>query len=572
MNTRNLLTYIALLLTSLLSSCSGEWARPPMIEPVAPDLDKVNTTISSLKDLYWSDERNYVAEIGRRDGKDIYIMGRVISSDRDGNIYKSIVLQDHTGALSISVNGSSLYKNYHYGQQVVVRATGLRAGGYNGLFQVGGEGSYGGNPSITFLDLDLWESCAQVNGLSQPERIDTVNVSIPELISARQSAVGLKKWQSQLVRIADVTFTQPGQPLAGKSATDRYLKDSYGNQIALRTSAYADFAHNLTPTGTGSVTGILSYYGTDWQLLLNDIDGLEGFDAIIPGEPTEPTTPGEISGNGSSDSPFTVDDVLAGATGSEVWVTGYIVGSVTDKSYESAHLGVSPAVLTNVLIASDPDETEASRCLPVQLPYGDVRSKVNLVDNPGNYRAAVVLKGNIDTYFSVPGIKVVTVAIVDGGQGEEPDNPGDNPEDSTPRYEGALSITSGSQYLIVADSKCAKPLTGSYGYLQVADIQVKENNIYTDQPYAFTLTEVMGGYYIQQPDGRYLYMEATRNSFNVTDEPADGAVWSVTFKDGSAIITNVTSGKSIQLDDVYGTFGAYSDIRGSYPVLYEKVN
>ena len=246
------------------------------------------------------------------------------------------------------------------------------------------------------------------------------------------------------------------------------------------------------------------------------------------------------------------------------------MGCVTDKSYESAKLGVAQPVTTNILIAADPQESSTSRCIPVQLPYGDVRQAVNLVDNPGNYLATVTLKGNIESYFNVPGGKAVSEATVEGAINPPgPEGPGD---DETPCYTMASYIVSGNNYLLVADGLCAKPLTGNYGYLQVADVTVTGEKIYTGDSYYFTLTATEGGYYIQQPDSRYLYIDGNRNSFNVVAEPTAAAVWTVTFNDEKAIITNVSSGKTIQLYDVYGTYGAYSDIRGIYPVLYEKVN
>lgn len=571
MKTIRILSYLMIAcLWAIVQSCSGEWARPPMIEPVAADLDKVNTTISTLKDIYWNDEANYVTEIGRRNGKDIYIMGRVISSDESGNIYKNIVLQDHTGAVTIAVNGTALYKDYRYGQQIVLNLTGQYIGRYNGMMQIGTQGTYNGAPSMTFMPLQEWKALAQQNGLARPERLDTAAVTIAQLVENGNTVQGLREWQSRLIRIDNVKFENPGKTFAGSSATDRYLTDGQGHRICLRTSAYADFAKNLIPTGTGSIVAILSYYGDGWQLLLNDIDGIIGFDPVSPDDPSMPPSD-EFTGDGTADDPFTVTDILSGATGTGVWVKGYMVGAVTDKSYDSALLGSDQSTTTNVLIAADPQESSTARCVPVQLPYGDVRQKVNLVDNPGNYQAIVILRGNIETYFNVPGVKAVSEAVVEGAS-VDPVAPDAPDKGEAPLFTATSAITSGHSYLLVADGVCAKPLTGSYGYLQVADVAVTGGNIFADLPYAFTFTSTDGGYYIQQPDGRYLYIDGSRTSFNVSDEPVNSSVWTVSFNDGQAVITNVAAGKSIQLDDVYGTYGAYSDVKGTYPVLYEKVD
>ena len=566
MNIKNIIySFTAVIsLAASLAACGGDWERPPMIEPEAADIDKVNTTILALKKMVWEDGRNYVTEVGRNQGEDIYIMGRIISTDHSGNIYKTIVIQDNTAAIAIAVNESNLYKSYMQGQQLVMKLTGAKMGGYNGLLQVGDEGTYGGSPSITFMDSESFNSRAQLNGLPRLERIDTLTVTIPDLITARESAEELQKLQSRMVRIDKVKFSKPDLPFAGNSSTDRYITDSQGNQLCMRNNSYSSFAKNLLPSGTGSITGILSYYGNDWQLLLNDLDGLQGFDPVMPGDPSNPGS--EFTGDGTADNPFTVPDILEGAKSDGAWVTGYIVGTVTDKSFDSAVLGLTNAVLTNVIIAEKPDETDITRCVPVQLPAGDIRSKVNLVTNPGNYKALATLRGNIDTYFSVVGLKAVTEAVIEGGteQPETPVAPGT-------QYTTATQVTPGAEYLIVADGKCAKPISGNYGYIQVADVTVNDNTVTTEGNYTFTFETSDNGYYIRQADGRYLYMTGTNNSFNLTESPSEEAVWTVAFNGTTTRITNKSTGKTIQLDAKYGTYGAYTDVRGTYPALYEKL-
>lgn len=51
-------------------------------------------------------------------------------------------------------------------------------------------------------------------------------------------------------------------------ATNWNLSDKAGNQIIFRTSGYADFASQLVPEGSGTVRGILTKFGTDYQLMV----------------------------------------------------------------------------------------------------------------------------------------------------------------------------------------------------------------------------------------------------------------------------------------------------------------
>ena len=566
------------------TGCDEELALPPMIEPQATI--EANTTIADIKAAVWKSDRNYVTEIGQSAGADIIRAGRVVSSDKTGNVYKSVILQDETGALTVAINAYDLYETYQQGQEIVVNLTGLKIGGYNGLMQLGGEGEYNGSPSMTFMEAELFAAHAQQNGLARPELIDTLVTTIPELNTAKGTDAGLQKWQSQLIRLDDVTFEDAGKVFAGSSTTNRYIKDAQGNRINVRNSSYASFTNYILPSGSGSVVGILSYYGTDWQILLNDVDGLIGYGEIDHGtggnqpgggddqpgggdDQPGNSDPGEVTGNGSADAPFSVAAVIKGSTGTDVWVEGYIVGSVSGASLSGASFSATSTQASNLLIAASADENNIDNCIPVQLVAGTApRTALNLVDNPGVYKMRVVLKGNIEKYFGVNGLKSVSEYVLDG---EVPSTP---PSADANIFKAVTTITSGKSYVMVAESKVAKPLTSNYGYLYVDDVTVgADNTVSVSDANAFVITAVNGGYTIAQSDGRYLYQTGTYNSFNVDASAVEGSTWTIKANsDGTMVITNVSVNKSIQYDTQYGSFGSYPDVRGVYPKLYEKVD
>lgn len=409
-----------------LSGCNDNFERPPMVYPSC-DWEP-NTTIADLKTQYWSSERNYVATPGyhNADTQDpIYIHGRVISDSESGNIYNSIVIQDETGAINIAVRTNGLSDTYMFGQEVVVNVTGLKIGGYNGLMQLGAEGTYNGAPSMTFMEATVFESHSGINGIPEAAAVDTVLTTISEVMSAKTTNPGLIKWQSQLVRVDNVTFEEAGKPLAGDANTNRYVKDSDGNRLNIRTSSYADFKGQACPKGTGSVVGILSYYGSDWQLLLNGYDGLIGFEPteVTPDEPVGPNPPSG-TGTGEENNPYTVGQVQGGATGSDKWVSGYIVGWVEGQVLaDGAHFSTPATVQSNILLAASADVKDVKDCIPVQLPSGsDARTQLNLVTNPGNLGKAVSLKGSLERYFGTAGVKSVTEFKIEGG-GDTPTTP-----------------------------------------------------------------------------------------------------------------------------------------------------
>ena len=571
------LLYIAMMMSVAglgLTSCDGELERPPMLEPEATI--KPNTTIAALKADVWQTDRNYVTEVGQRNGRDVIIAGRVVSSDKAGNVFKNIVLQDETGALVVAVNAYDLYETYQQGQQVVVNMTGLKIGGYNGLLQVGAEGTYNNAPSMTFMTKELFAEHAQQNGLARLERIDTILTAIPELMSAKNSVEGLQKWQSQFIRLDGVSFEDAGQDFAGSGNANRYVKDAAGNRINVRNSSYADFAKAILPSGSGSIAGILSYFGTDWQINLNDLDGCIGFgDIETPDKPDQPDQPGDDDGDGTETRPFSVSQVIAlnptdtkNPVKSGVWVSGYIVGFMPTGDNVSTLLsatvfGVENAAETNLVIGPSADCTDPAKCVGVQLP-ADMRTALSLAGNPGGIGKELIVKGDIAKYCGGPGVKTLTDYVLDGQAMPKPEAGG--------TFRAVTSVTSGKSYAIIADGKAAKAIA-NYGYIMVTDVDVTAADVVVPADCVYTITAVEGGYTLRQSDGRYLYMKDDFNSFNLDATAVDGSVFTIApGTDGTMVITNVAKNKTIQYSAQHNSYGAYSDVRGTYPRLYEKVD
>ncbi len=411
-----------------LTSCGDDFVSPPMVVPSATI--EANTSILDLKTAYWAADRNYVKTIGLNDaGEHTIIRGRVISSDQTGNIYKSVIIYDGSAALNLSINAYDLYQTYQFGQEVVIDVTELNIGGYNGLMQLGGEGTYNNAPSMTFMDSEVFAAHAQVDGLSNPQLVDTIPATISDVLAAKQSTEGLILWQSRLVRFDNVRWDAPGKPYAeGTSSTNRYIIDESGNQLLVRNSAYASFKNELLPQGYGSVTGILSYYGTDWQLMLIDSNGCKDFEESD--EPDQPVQPGE-NGDGTKAKPYGVDQVIAMAPGSTtaavesgVWVKGYIVGFMPtggDATLLSGTVfGIENAATTNMVIAASADVKDASECIGIQLP-ASMRDALSLANQPANLGKEVMLQGDVMKYCGGPGLKNLTDYMLDGKGPDVPD-------------------------------------------------------------------------------------------------------------------------------------------------------
>ncbi len=122
---------------------------------------------------------------------------------------------------------------------------------------------------------------------------------------------------------------------------------------------------------------------------------------------------------------MTVAQALAAYTGTakSAVVKGYIVGYIPDKSISEAVFASSATSQTNIIIADSPNETDINKCLPIQLPPGEIRNKVNLQSNPGNYKKAVTLTGSLEAYFGKAGLKTVTKALFEGEEDNDKEEP-----------------------------------------------------------------------------------------------------------------------------------------------------
>ena len=144
---------------------------------------------------------------------------------------------------------------------------------------------------------------------------------------------------------------------------------------------------------------------------------------ITAGEEGEkPSLPTGLTGDGTMENPFTIEDVIAlnNQFVGPYYVKAYIVGQVVGASLSTGaefeapfnpstnNDGTVNTYNTNLLVASTLGETDAAKCVPVQLPTGDLRTNFNLPENPDMHGQEVLICGSLQKYFSVPGIKSPT--------------------------------------------------------------------------------------------------------------------------------------------------------------------
>ncbi|MBL7794973.1 MAG: hypothetical protein JNJ90_00575 [Saprospiraceae bacterium] len=256
-----LLLLLALFLTGTTACVKREFDEPPTGgEPVNVT---ANTTIAALKALHVTTNGGFDKITG-----DLIIEGTVVMDDRSGNYYKTLVIQDATGGIEVKFNDGYLFNQFPVGRKMYIYCKDLILTDYNGLTQLTGSTvEEGGN----LQDVGLTETQVRKKVVKGPISATPPAPAVVGISDLNASHI------STLIRLENVQFIAAD---AGKTYADpvtqfslnRTLMNCTGGKLILRTSGYANFAGTLTPTGSGSITGVLGIYGNTLQLYIRDIN------------------------------------------------------------------------------------------------------------------------------------------------------------------------------------------------------------------------------------------------------------------------------------------------------------
>ncbi len=135
-------TALAFAVGILLAGCYNDFDDPaPAKVYTDADFAQTGTRIIPIKELkqYFYNEWGSGADgLGRRVviDDDVVIKGKVISSDAEGNVYKSLYIYDGEQAIELRLMNDN-YVNYPLGQIVYVKAQGLSLASYRYMLSLG---------------------------------------------------------------------------------------------------------------------------------------------------------------------------------------------------------------------------------------------------------------------------------------------------------------------------------------------------------------------------------------------------------------------------------------------------
>jgi hypothetical protein len=281
-------------------------------EPDSPPINKITDsqliTIDSLKG--W--QRSVGDAIVITDTLSVY--GIVTMDESNGNIYKNIYFQDHTGAINVRfTSGTDLVQ----GDSIRIGLTGVTLNNFNGVYQ-----------------LDGVEEETNVVVQSSGHDLPAIAVTIDQMETAyaaylADEAIVDFEYQSMLIKFNNVQF-KTSELLntyadeITQSSENRSFEDFDGFTTFIRTSGFANFAGDSLPKGAGSMVCLVSEFNDELQYILRSPE-----EADMHG----PRGPGELLVKDFND-----DDVNSGGwlvqqvIGTDTWEIGDL-GSWEDRPY-----------------------------------------------------------------------------------------------------------------------------------------------------------------------------------------------------------------------------------------------
>ncbi len=222
----------------LLSSCYDSAFDKPA---PSTDLYPATTTIAELN-------RQYVGSTFMIT-TDVVVEGRVTSSDRAENFYRTLCVEQEQSALEVMAGIDQLCNDFPIGSRVTLHIKGLALGQSRGMLQIGRQPTTGSGHVTDYLG-----SRAAVAAV-----VKRADESIIPIAATSRTIPSLSPTHcGTLVRIDHLRYSPEGLDEGNWGGYKRFT-DVAGNSIYTYVRTYASFATQEVPTEFVSLCGILQY-------------------------------------------------------------------------------------------------------------------------------------------------------------------------------------------------------------------------------------------------------------------------------------------------------------------------
>ncbi|OED47312.1 hypothetical protein AB832_00605, partial [Flavobacteriaceae bacterium (ex Bugula neritina AB1)] len=303
MNSINLKTiFSVLVLAVLMTACvQDDDFNTPALEAEAPDLQgSTPITLDSAYNIWEQTFRGAVDDAGldfdsnfdteaiealrlstkhtfeaNDTGVPQFMSGYVVSSDKAGNFFEELILQDKpenpTRGIRLLIDVNPLFISYEMGRKVFIKLDGLSMGVENGVITLG---------VLSGDEVDNIPSFSQAETIVRSEEVATIT---PLEITFADFTDAITNIYVRIVNVQfnrnDVLSTslsfaaEPNDEFDGERTLESCDSDA---TAIIRTSTFADFKGLNLPTQRGNFEGILTknFFGDTFNLVLNDPTGL----------------------------------------------------------------------------------------------------------------------------------------------------------------------------------------------------------------------------------------------------------------------------------------------------------
>ncbi|MCL6293733.1 DUF5689 domain-containing protein [Jejuia spongiicola] len=227
------------------------------------------TTFKAVKSLYEQAVNGGNSTVIIND--DLYIEGYVISSDKSGNFFEELIIQNKSDnsnpdndprlGFKIDINVSSLSDTYQFGQKVYIKMMGLTIGETSGVITIGK------GDAVNVKQIQAAEYKDIILRTNEVETITPKIVGLADLTEADENTL-IQLDNMQLNRF------ELGATFASESFDEfdgfRLLEScDSGISLIMQTSTFSDFKSLIVPQGKGIITGVYSRdFRDDFNVLI----------------------------------------------------------------------------------------------------------------------------------------------------------------------------------------------------------------------------------------------------------------------------------------------------------------
>ena len=272
-------------------------------------IGEVNSTIAEVKDKYCANSNDADVTFGDANfytkvKEDLIIEGIVVANDEGGNLYQTLMLRNKKNGgdetIVLSIKNPFLSPYFAMGQRVKVNLKGVYVGCYGYMPKIGQP--FKTSKGYFRLGPMLMQLCA-----TNVELVGKPNLKAPELEAVDLTTKGIKGLEKSYKTVPMLTklqgtmddvqgFKKDVPAIGEKSGKPEQLPkifapevlyddgfavnrdmtlDAGHSKVILRTSTQNPIAFLPIPEDSRSYTGILSYYGRDWQFKLRSVKDID---------------------------------------------------------------------------------------------------------------------------------------------------------------------------------------------------------------------------------------------------------------------------------------------------------